>query len=95
MEEFRAPLADAAVVWAINNGELKQSDFRRDPDAVRLSQRGRKSMIAAYERRVTSEFNHPVFGYRVTWRRAMEVQARMILAVVLGELPAYRAIALR
>lgn len=95
MEEFRAPLADAAVVWAINNGELKQSDFRRDPDAVRLSQRGRKSMIAAYERRVTSEFNHPVFGYRVTWRRAMEVQARMILAVVLDELPAYRAIALR
>ncbi len=48
MEEFRAPLADAAVVWAINNGELKQGEFLRNPDAVRLSQRGRRSMIAAY-----------------------------------------------
>ena len=61
---------------------------------VRLTERGRKAVIAAYERRVGSEFRHPVFGYRVTWRRAMEVQARLFLAMVLGEL-AYRPIEVR
>lgn len=95
MEELRAPVADSAVLWAINNGELRQRDFRRDVDAVRLTQRGRKALIAAYERRATAEFTHPLFGYRVTWRRAMEVQARMFLAIVLGEMDAYRPIVLR
>lgn len=94
MEELRAPVADSAVLWAFNNGELREQDFRSEIDVVRLTERGRKAVIAAYERRVGSEFRHPVFGYRVTWRRAMEVQARLFLAMVLGEL-AYRPIEVR
>lgn len=95
MEEFRAPLADSAVVWALNNGELRGSHFRRDLDAVRLTAPGRKALIAAYERRATSEFSHPEFGYQVSWRRAMEVQARMFLGFVMGEFDAYRPIVQR
>jgi CRISPR-associated protein Cas1 len=95
MEELRAPVADSAVVWAINNGEVRARDFRHDVDAVRLTPQGRKGLIAAYERRVQSEFRHPHFGYRVSWRRAMEVQARIFLAYVRGELDVYRPIALR
>lgn len=95
MEEMRSPLADSAVLWAINNGELREIDFRRDLDAVRLTPRGRKALIGAYERRASSEFLHPNFGYRVTWRRAMEVQARLFLAVVLGEVDRYQPILIR
>jgi CRISPR-associated protein Cas1 len=95
MEEFRAPVADSAVAWAINNGELGARDFRRDLDAVRLTPRGRKALIAAYERRASTELSHPHFGYRVTWRRAMEVQARMFLALALDEIDRYRPIELR
>lgn len=95
MEEMRSPVADSAVVWAFNNGELRAHDFRRDLDAVRLTPPGRKRLIAAYERRATTEFRHPVFGYRVTWRRAMEVQARMFLAVVMGESDQYRPVVVR
>lgn len=95
MEELRAPVADSAVVWAINNGELRERDLRRDVDAIRLTQHGRKALIAAYERRASAEFEHPQFGYRVTWRRSMEVQARMFLAVVLGETDAYRPLETR
>lgn len=95
MEELRSPLADSAVLWAINNGELQERDFRRDLDAVRLTPRGRKALIGVYERRASAEFLHPTFGYRVTWRRAMEVQARMFLAVVLGEVDRYRPILVR
>ncbi|MGO9791186.1 MAG: CRISPR-associated endonuclease Cas1 [Solirubrobacteraceae bacterium] len=95
MEEFRAPVADSAVVWAINNQELRERDFQVGLDAVRLTPRGRKTLITAYERRASAEFRHPQFGYRVSWRRAMEVQARMLLAVVLGEADAYQPIAIR
>jgi CRISPR-associated protein Cas1 len=95
MEEMRAPVADSAVLWAINNGELRERDFRRDLDAFRMTPRGRRALIAAYERRATTEFRHPHFGYRVTWRRAMEVQARMFLALVMGEASSYRPVELR
>jgi CRISPR-associated protein Cas1 len=95
MEEMRAPVADSAVIWAINNGELQAKDFRRDVDVVRMTEDGRKSLIAAYERRAQSEFRHPRYGYKVSWRRAMEVQARMFLALVLGELPRYQPIEVR
>lgn len=95
MEELRPVIADATVVWALNNGELRVGDFRDEHGVVRLTERGRKALIATYERRVGSEFRHPVFGYRVTWRRAMEIQARMVLAVVAGERDGYEPIVLR
>jgi CRISPR-associated protein Cas1 len=95
MEELRAPIADSSVVWAINNGELRERDFRSDLGAVRLTDRGRKALISAYERRADSEFRHPHYGYNVSWRRSMEIQARMFLAVILGELPAYRPVEIR
>ena len=95
MEELRPAVAESAVLWALNNGELRQGHFRRDLDAVRMTVAGRKALIGAYERRVSSEFTHPTFGYRVTWRRAMEIQARMFLAYVLGGRDAYEPIVLR
>jgi len=95
MEEFRPLIADSAVLWAINNGELRESHFRSDLGTVRMSASGRKALIAAYERRVGSEFRHPVFGYQVTWRRAMEIQARMFLALVVGSGDGYQPIVMR
>ena len=56
---------------------------------------GRRTLIAAYERRVQTEFRHPVFGYRVTWRRAMEIQARMVLGVIDGTQARYVGIRTR
>jgi CRISPR-associated protein Cas1 len=95
MEELRPLIADAVVLWAINNGELRERDTRNDLGVVRLTEKGRKALIATYERRVTSEFKHPLFGYRVTWRRAMEIQARLFLAVVVGEAETYEPIVAR
>ena len=66
MEELRPLVADSTVLWAINNGELGEDDVRDDLGIMRLTERGRKALIAAYERRVSSEFRHPRFGYRVT-----------------------------
>jgi len=71
------------------------ADFTANLEGVALTERGRKALIGAYERRVTGEFTHPTFGYRVTWRRAMEIQARLILGVLDGSQPRYLGIRVR
>lgn len=95
MEEFRPVLADSAVVTALNNGELRPEMFTNVLGEWRLRDQGRRALVAAYERRVAQEFKHPTFGYRVTWRRAMEVQARLVLGVVDGTQGIYRGIRVR
>ncbi|MCA1229827.1 CRISPR-associated endonuclease Cas1 [Saccharopolyspora sp. 6M] len=96
-EEFRAPVADSVVLGAFNNGELALTDFYTDPTgtAVRLTEHGRKSLISAHERRMTGHFTHPLFGYDVTWRRAIEIQARLVLGVLDGTQPRYRGTRIR
>ena len=56
---------------------------------MRLTTEGRKTLVKAFEKRAQTEFRHPVYGYSVTWRRAIEVQARMILGVCDGSLRRY------
>jgi CRISPR-associated protein Cas1 len=94
-EEFRAPVADSAVLGAFNNGEVTIGDFTDVLGATRLRDGGRRALIGAYERRTQTVFKHPVFGYQVTWRRAMEVQARMVLGVIDGTQPRYQGIRVR
>jgi len=94
-EELRAPVADSVVLGAINNGELAPGDFTSVLGTTRLRENGRKVLIAAYERRVQGTFRHPVFDYQVTWRRAMEVQARMVLGVLDGSQARYAGIRVR
>lgn len=95
MEQFRPPVADSAVLNAINNGELRPSMFATALGGWRLRDVGRKALVTAYERRVTQQFRHPIFGYQVTWRRAIEVQARMVLGVLDGTQPIYKGIRIR
>ena len=40
-------------------------------------------------RRMAQEVTHPVFEYRISYRRMLEVQARLLARVVVGELPSY------
>ena len=89
MEPFRPLVADSVVVQAINNGEVRPGDFVSAAGAVNLSPSGRRRFIAAYERRLGHEIVHPLFGYRVSYRRLMEMQARLLGRFLLGELPEY------
>ena len=88
-EEFRPLVADSVALQVVNNGEVSSPDFLTRAGACQLSPEGRKSVLRAYERRLGQEIIHPQFGYRVTYRRAMEVQARIFAAYLLGELPDY------
>lgn len=88
-EEFRALVADSTVLTLINNGEVAPSDFTIRAGGVQLTSDGRRAAIAAYERRLDVEITHPLFGYRVSYRRLMEVQVRILAAYLLGEIDAY------
>ncbi len=89
MEPFRPLLADSAVLMAINNGEVRPSDFITAGNAINLTPDGRKRFIATFERRLSQEITHPLFGYRISYRRVLELQARLLARFLLGELPEY------
>ncbi len=88
-EEFRPLIADSVVIGVLNNGEIGPRDFVRRGGAVALTGEGRKSVLRAYERRLDTAIRHPVSGYRITYRRVLDVQARLLAAVLVGELPEY------
>jgi CRISPR-associated endonuclease Cas1/CRISPR-associated protein Cas4 len=89
MEPFRPILADSTVIQAINNGEVKPDGFLCAGPAVNLKPHARRAFIAAYERRLDQEVTHPVFGYRVSMRRLLEVQARLLARHLSGEIADY------
>jgi len=89
MEPFRPILADSTVIQAVNNGEVKPDGFLAAGPAVNLKPHARRAFITAYERRLDQEVTHPVFGYRVSMRRLLEVQARLLARHLLGEIADY------
>ncbi len=86
MEEFRPLIADSVVLTVVNTGEVKPDDFISAMGAVTLTAAGRARFIEAYERRMSQEITHPVFGYRISYRRVLEVQARLLGRYLAGEI---------
>jgi CRISPR-associated protein Cas1 len=89
-EEFRPLLADSVVITLINKREVGTSDFTVRTGAVTLTPDGRKTVIRAWERRMPTQLRHPLFGYSVSYRRAIELQARILAARRTGELSPVR-----
>ena len=89
MEGFRPLIADSFVLTPINTGMVRPRDFITTGRAVALTPVGRKSLLRAYEQRMDTLVTHPVFGYRVSYRRILEVQTRLLARVVEGELSSY------
>ena len=88
-EEYRPLIGDSVTMMVFNNGELDASSFLERAGAVTLTEAGRRSLIAAFERRLQQEVTHPTFGYRISYRRVLEVQARLLSRFVTGELKEY------
>jgi CRISPR-associated protein Cas1 len=89
MEEFRPLIAESAVLTAINNRMVTTDDFVVAGNAVNLTPAGRKKFFFAYEQRMTGLLTHPLFDYKVSYRRALELQARLLAKTLTGEIPEY------
>ena len=88
-EEFRPLIAESVTINLITNGEVGAPDFIVRAGGVALKPTGRRKVIAAYERRLDHLVRHPRFSYTVSYRRILEVQARMLAAHLTGEVPEY------
>lgn len=86
MEPFRPLLADSTVLTVINNGEIGPEDFTQAGGAINLNERGRRSFITAFERRLGQEVSHPLFGYSAQYRQIIEIQCRLLGRHLLGEI---------
>ena len=95
MEEFRPLIADSTAITLFNNRELSQEDFIKTGIGISLTPEAKKKVVGGYERRMQTEISHPLFGYTVSYRRILEVQARLLSRVLAGELKEYPAFVTR
>ncbi len=89
MEPFRPLIADSAVLSAINTRMVTPGDIVKAGPGVALSPNGRKGFFRAFELRMDSLVTHPQFGYRVSYRRLLEIQARLLARYLEGEIAEY------
>jgi len=89
MEPLRPLIADSAVLSAVNTRMASERDFVTAGQAVGLTAGGRKNFFRAYEARMDALVTHPLFDYRVSYRRLLEIQARLLAKTLEGEIEEY------
>ena len=95
MEEFRALIVDSAVITAINTGMVVAGDFTTAVNGCQLSPAGRKAFLRAYEARCDQLATHPLFDYRLSWRRMIALQAQILARWLRGDMPTYVGVTTR
>jgi len=89
MEEFRPLIVDSVVVTILNNRMLTPDDFIAELGAYRLKQPKHKILFTKFEERLNEEVHHPIFGYKTTYRRCIELQVRLLAKWLTGEINEY------
>lgn len=95
MEEFRPIIADSVVVTLINNRQITPNDFTESHGGWFLKDAARKKFYAAYEKRKNETITHPVFKYKISFRRALELQVRLLAKCLMGEIETYTPLTVR
>ncbi|MCG8648549.1 MAG: CRISPR-associated endonuclease Cas1 [Pirellulales bacterium] len=89
MEPFRPLVAESVVLSAINNRMVTPDHFLVAGKSVVLNDAGRKHFLMAYEQRMDTLVTHPLFDYRVSYRRVLEIQTRLLARLLTGEILEY------
>jgi CRISPR-associated protein Cas1 len=95
VEEFRPIVVDSIVLNMLNNRMLASKDFVVELGAYNLKQEKRKVFFTKLEERLNEEVQHPMFGYKTTYRRCIELQARLLAKYLTGEIDAYPPLRIR
>lgn len=89
MEELRPLVVDSVVLRMVAQGQVDAGDFVVRPGEVIMRSAARRGLLRSLEQRKKELVTHPVFGYRVSYHRTMDVQARLLARYCLGEAPEY------
>lgn len=89
-EEFRAVLCDRLALTLINRGQVAPGDFDlREGGAVMLNDRGRRTVVAAWQERKQEEVTHPLIETKLPLALLPYVQARFVGRTIRGEMEGY------
>ena len=90
MEEFRAPLADRAVLTVINRQQVSSADFDVRPGGgVHMKDAARETLIVTYQKRKQENLNHPFLREQTTVGLLPHLQARLLARHLRGDLDGY------
>ncbi len=89
VEEFRPVIVDSVVLTMLNKRIVTSNDFVVELGAYRLKDESRKVFFTQLEERLNEEIQHPLFGYRTSYRRCLELQTRLLAKTLTGEIDAY------
>ena len=89
MEEMRTPVVESVVLTLINNRIIQREHFKEELGAYRLTEAGRRRFLEKFEERLNTTIQHPVFGYKATYRRCLELQVRLLAKTLMGEIGTY------
>jgi CRISP-associated protein Cas1 len=95
MEEFRPLIVDTTVLSLLRHNGLSDSSFRYDDGACLLTESGRRKLIGAYEDRMLTVFAHVPSGKRVSYRRALLLQAWQVSAAISSGIVRYEPVSWR
>lgn len=95
MEEFRTPIVDSVVLRLVNTRAIQLKDFAEQGSGVRMTEHGRRIFLEAFEQRMNDEIMHPIFEYRASYRRCLELQARILVRRLQGESQVYHPFKVR
>ena len=95
VEEFRPVIVDSVVLNLLNNRMLTSHDFVVELGAYRLKQEKRTLFFTRFEERLNEEVQHPLFGYKTSYRRCIELQARLLAKHLTGEIESYPPLRIR
>jgi CRISPR-associated protein Cas1 len=90
MEEFRAFLADRLAITLINRKQITVDHFEPRPGgAVYLNEKGRKEVVAAWQKRKQEEVEHPLLVEKSPIGLVPHLQARLLARHLRGDLESY------
>ncbi|MGZ3647132.1 MAG: type I-D CRISPR-associated endonuclease Cas1d [Ktedonobacteraceae bacterium] len=95
MEEFRPIIVDSVVLTLLNNRQLEPKDFILELNSYRMTDATKRLFLQKFEDRMQEIITHPIFEYKVSYRRCIEVQARLLGKYLTGEVDEYTAFTVR
>src|SRR5256714_6355988 len=82
VEEFRPVIVDSVVLTLLNNRMFTVDDFVVELGAYRLKDEHRKVFFTKFEGPLNDAESHPLFAFKVTYRRCLELQVRLLAKVL-------------
>ena len=90
MEELRAVFADRFVLTCVNQKVLNAKHLQQQGSgAVLLTDEGRRTFLAAWQRKKQEQITHPFLDEKLPWGLVPYVQALLLARTLRGDLNQY------